>query len=393
MNRRRFLKNASLISLTPAIPTFLGRSLSASEKQESKDGRILVVIQLDGGNDGLNTVIPLKDENYVRLRPKLHVRADQVIKLNDETGLHPFMRGASELFEDGRLSIVHGVGYPNPNRSHFESMDIWHSASTDPEIRSLRNGWLGDTMSLKKFDHGTHVCHIGDGELPKALLGRRCTATSMNNAEDLQLTLRDVPKPKVATETKSLTDFVTRSVSDAYASAEELAETTKSDTSVRYPGGLGERLKLISQTIKSGSKAQVYYTSQDGYDTHAAQQNAHGNLLGTLSGSLKSFMDDMKQSKLDDRISILVFSEFGRRVQENSSQGTDHGAAGPVFLLGSRMAKPEFGKLPSLTDLYGGDLKHSIDFRDVYASVITDELGLGKPKVLEGFGKMKFFNT
>lgn len=394
MNRRRFLKSASLISLTPVVPTFLGRSLFASEKEETKDGRILVVIQLDGGNDGLNTVIPFKDENYAKLRPKIHVREDQVLKLSDESGLHPFMRGAKELFDDGRLSIVHGVGYPNPNRSHFESMDIWHTASTDPEMRSLGNGWLGDAMSLRPLMRGTHACHIGDGELPKALLGRRCTATSINGTEDLKLTLGDLENPRSTTAAKhSLNDFITRSVSDAYVSAKELADTTKLDSSVRYPGGLGERLKLISQTIKSGAKAQVYYTSQDGYDTHAAQQNVHSNLLGNLSGSLKAFMDDMKQSRIEDRISVVVFSEFGRRVRENSSLGTDHGTAGPVFLLGNRLTNQEFGKVPSLADLDGGDLKHEIDFREVYASVLTDELGIRKPKLLEPFGKTKFFKA
>jgi len=402
MNRRRFLKSAPLISLAPAIPTFLGRSLLAEDQKEpSKDeSPVLVVIQLNGGNDGLNTVVPFKDENYKKLRPELHLRADQVIKLDDATALHPSMRRASELFEDGRLSIVHGVGYPNPNRSHFESINIWHTASTDPEVRAIGNGWLGDAVSLMPFAVGPHAYHIGEGGLPAALLGRRCTAVSMKDSADLKLSLRELavkqPTNKDAAnkDATNLSDFVTRSVGEAYISAEQLANDTRSDESARYPGSkLGQHLKLISQTMKSGAKAQVYYTSQDGYDTHAAQLQSHSNLLGTLSNSLKAFMDDMQQSGFTDRVTVLVFSEFGRRVAENSSIGTDHGTAGPVFLLGSKLASRTYGQQPSLADLDGGDLKHSVDFRDVYASVLTETLGMRKPQVLEAFGKTKLFKT
>lgn len=394
MNRRRFLKSAPLISLTPAIPIFLGRSLFAADQQEAKDSPVLVVVQLDGGNDGINTVVPFKDDNYIKLRPKLHLTADQVIKLDAETALHPSMRRAGELFEDGRLSIVHGVGYPNPNRSHFESMNIWHAASTDAEVLATGNGWLGDAVSLQPFAHGPDAYHVGEGELPAALLGRRCTAISMNDATDLRLSQRDLAVRRPPQDSTNLSDFVTRSVSEAYVSASQLAENTRTDESARYPDSkLGQHLKLISQTMKSGSTARVYYTSQDGYDTHAGQLSRHGNLLGTLSSSLYAFMDDMKQSGLADRVTVLVFSEFGRRVSENSSVGTDHGTAGPVFLLGTKLADRNYGKQPSLADLEGGDLKHGIDFRDVYSSILTDALELRKPRVLEAFGKTKLFKA
>ena len=197
----------------------------------------------------------------------------------------------------------------------------------------------------------------------------------------MKLMLRDLAAnttaPSVARsrggEGSQLLDFVTRSVGQAYVAANELAEATdeQEDTSTRYFGELGKRLKLVSQTIKSGAKARVYYTSQGGYDTHAEQLDSHSNLLGELSSSLKWFMDDMKHSGLEDRVAVLVFSEFGRRVAENGSKGTDHGTAGPVFLLGTKLKQRSFGKMPSLTDLKGGDLQHSTDFRDIYTSVLT----------------------
>ena len=393
-SRRQFIRDAGVISLVPAIPSFLAKAVMAGE-QPTSDGRMLVVIQLDGGNDGINTVVPFKDEGYAKHRSKLRLPDDTLIKLGDDMAFHPRLRSASELFNDHRLSVVHGVGYPNPNRSHFESMGIWHAGTTDGEQRSLGNGWLGDAISLEPFSPGPHAFHIGDGTLPVALRGRRCTATSMNGAADLKLKLRDLEvSPQSNSNATQLKDFVTRSVNQAYVSARELADASKADSSARYPQSkLGQRLKLISQTIKAGAQAKVYYTSQSGYDTHAAQLNAHANLLGDLSISLKLFMDDLKQAGLEDRIAVLVFSEFGRRVAENASLGTDHGTAGPMFLLGTKLKQQLFGVMPSLSDLDAGDLKHTADFRDVYASVLTDWLGFKKPDVLANYGQSSYFKV
>ena len=387
LNRRHFLKNTALISFTPAIPAFLTKTtLGATE--DKTDGRILVVIQLSGGNDGINTVVPFKDEGYPKHRTGLRLPEKDLIKLTDEMAFHPRLRSASELFQDGRLSVVHGVGYPNPNRSHFESMGIWHAASTAKEDRELGNGWLGDAISLRTPSNGPHAIHVGDEDLPVALRGRRCTAITASSPADLQLTLselaaRDPPKAN----STNLSEFVTKSVNNAYASAKELADSMKEDSGAQYPGSkLGKRLKLVGQLIKSSAAAPVYYTSQSGYDTHAAQLPAHGNLLGELSSSLKAFMNDMKQSGLEERVLVMAFSEFGRRVKENDSIGTDHGTAGPVFLAGTSLARRLYGQKPSLLDLDSGDLKYSMDFRNLYAAILVDWLHLSLPRSLSGFG-------
>ena len=392
-NRRAFIKTSTLVSLTPVFPTFLSKTALAAQP-EKDNGRILVVIQLDGGNDGINTVVPFRDEGYAKHRKELRLPEKDLIKLTDDFAFHPRLRSASELFEDGRLSVVHGVGYPNPNRSHFESMAIWHAGSTDKELRELGNGWLGDAISKRPLSAGPHAIHVGDETLPVALRGRRCTAATIANAADLQLRLElqnsnQARATEAGTPTKSLSDFLTKTVSEAYVSAKDLADSTKDDTTARYPNSeLGNRLKLVSQMIKSNAAAKVYYTSQGGYDTHAVQLPSHGNLLGRLSSSLKAFMDDIKEAGLDDKIMVMAFSEFGRRVKENSSIGTDHGTAGPVFLAGTKLASRSFGQLPSLTDFEGGDLKHGVDFRAVYSAVLSQWLGFN-PLSDERFSKLK----
>jgi len=410
LNRRRFLKSSAFISLTSAFPTFLARTtIAESVVADSQDiGRILVVIQLDGGNDGINTVVPFNDEGYAKHRRELRLPEQDLIKLDGGLALHPNMRRASELFAEDRLSIVHGVGYPNPNRSHFESMNIWHAGSIDLEQRALGNGWIGDAISLRRHSNGPHAIHVGDEQLPLALRGRRCTASTISNRADLRLTLAELsnntssPISNVtstansnsgssttdttsdASSKHSLADFVANSVNSAYATTKELAETTKEDSGPRYPGSkLGMRLQLVSQMIKSNAAARVYYTSQGGYDTHAVQLRSHGQLLGELSTSLKTFMDDMRESGLEDRVLVMAFSEFGRRVKENDSLGTDHGTAGPVLLAGTKLASRIYGRMPSLLDLDNGDLKYTTDFRNLYSAVLTDWLQMETPQSLQ----------
>jgi len=391
-NRRRFLKNSVIISLTPTLPSFLPKTVLGANRGDN--GRILVVIQLDGGNDGINTVVPFKDEGYAEHRKQLRLPEKDLIKLSDDIAFHPRLRSASELFQDGRLSVVHGVGYPNPNRSHFRSMAIWHTAKLD-EAEHTGDGWLGNAVSMQQVTKGPHAIHAGNEDLPVALRGRRCTATTISNPADLQLTLTELADLKTTARTsKNLADFVSRSVIDAYKTAQELADSTQEDSAARYPGSkLAKRLKLVGQIIKSGAAARIYYTSQGGYDTHAVQLPTHGNLLGELSSSLKAFMNDMRDSGLEDRILVMAFSEFGRRVKENGSIGTDHGTAGPVFLAGKSMDKRFYGTKPSLTDLDSGDLKHGIDFRDIYSTVLTNWLDMKLPAELKEFGGKQIFKA
>lgn len=390
LNRRTFLQNASLVSLAPLLPTFLPRSLSGAESQAND--RILVVIQLSGGNDGLNTVIPFKDDAYAKARPTLRIAERDAVKLTDSLGLHPAMKPAAELFESGRLAIVQGVSYPNPNRSHFESMSIWHHARTD-FAQHDRIGWLGRAGDLQLRVTGTpDSFFLGNEELPVAIRGRRAQCVSMDSAQDLKLISPIEPARVAAADSADLSAFIQQSLDDSYLAAKQFQENTPASgaTAAGYPNSrLSRHLQLVSKMIKLGGKTRVYYTSQSGYDTHSTQADTHRNLLREFSTALRAFLEDLKQAGLDDRVVVLAFSEFGRRVEENGSAGTDHGAAGPMFLAGSKVQRSILGEHPSLTDLDDGDLKLRYDFRQVYATLLDRWLAVDAKAVLGGeFGTL-----
>lgn len=390
LTRRHFLKSSAFLSLAPTVPLFLSRSARSAAPE--RDQRILVVVQLDGGNDGINTVIPYADEGYAEHRHELRIPADDLIKLDDQVGLHPRMRGAADLMDDGRLAIVQGVGYPNPNRSHFESMRIWHEASLEQDAQD-GHGWIGEAFDRGHTRSTPDAFFIGDEALPVALRSRRANTVTLATADDLQLNGRLAPhadvSPSQRDDSGDLTAYVHRSVSRAYRAANELADAASPSGQAavpRYPStGLGASLRLVSQLIKSGAAARVYYTIQPGYDTHSVQLSTHARLLSEFSGALKAFLDDMHAAHLGSRVAVLAFSEFGRRVAENGSLGTDHGTAGPVFLAGEGVRAGLVGHAPSLTDLEDGDLKMQTDFRRVYATVLRDWLGL--PAMLEAPAK------
>lgn len=399
-SRRRFLQEASLISLTPTIPMFLAHAGRAATAEDNKRGRILVVIQLDGGNDGINTVVPLQDEGYARHRKELRLRKGQLLKVSEAAGLHPAMQGAADLLEDGRMAIVQGVGYPNPSRSHAVSGSIYQTAKFDPAEHKT-SGWLGRAMDqfstpeADAADGRTNCVLLGDENPPIALRGRRSAAISLAHLNDLKLTTQQTPAATPDSSPDSSTDdlvaFTRRATADAFAAAKVIDEvTSRSAKSDAYPATkLGQRLQSIGQLIKSDFGASVYYAVQSGYDTHSAQLPSHARLLGEFAGALQAFDDDMKSAEYGDRIVTLCFSEFGRRVQENGSLGTDHGTAGPMFLAGA--VQPGLvGAVPSMTDLKDGDLKSQFDFRQVYATLISDWLGVSAEKVLgEEFKKLK----
>ena len=378
-SRRDLLRMLPLISLAPTVPGFIARLARASTPE--RDGRILVVIQLDGGNDGLNTVVPFGDEAYAKNRSTLKLATDRLIKVSNGIGLHPAMGQAGKLLESGQLGIVPGVGYPNPNRSHFASMAIWQTARLDEEEHA-GPGWLGRGLDSTA---GASSTFVGAGSIPVAIKGRRALASGLERIDDLTLDPA-LARPDVSSPGDGLAAFVRRSTLDAYASSDRLAELAKDKSSTaRYPGtGLAERLKLVARLIKGEYASRVFYTSQGGYDTHSAQSNTHFGLLNELSGALKAFLDDLAASKLADRVLVLGFSEFGRRVLENGSGGTDHGAAGPVFLAGPGVKPGLLGPYPSLTDLDDGDLKPVVDFRRVYATILEGWLGLPSGPALGG---------
>jgi uncharacterized protein (DUF1501 family) len=384
--RRSLLTRSALISLTPAVPSFLISAARAAVPD--RDRRILVVVQLEGGNDGINTVVPFADENYARHRRALRIAPDRLCKLNDQVGLNPAMRAAANLVEDGRLAIIQGVGYPNPDRSHFRSMAIWQSARRDSREHS-GPGWLGRALDrVEPLGIGPQMIHVGPEDPAPALRARRAVATSLADASDLALSLPvSLGGSTEGSRGDDLAAFVSRIVTDAYATATQIEAAAGRGTGSAspYPATeLAGRLGLVARMIKAGAGARVYYVIQAGYDTHAAQLAAHAELLREFSGAVKAFLDDLAAAKLAEQVALLAFSEFGRRPAENGSLGTDHGTAGPVFLAGPRIKSGLLGMTPRLGELEEGDLKWSIDFRRIYATLLEGWLGLTSGPALGG---------
>jgi uncharacterized protein (DUF1501 family) len=399
-SRRNFLKSTfagtGLVAYGMDAPRFLTRSVAATPSlgQSDKD-TILVVVQLTGGNDGLGTVIPFTDPLYNSYRPTLKQKPSEMKKLTKEIALHPAMEGFAKLFEDQSLSIIQGVGYPNPNQSHFTSMDIWHSARVDGPHS---DGWIGRSLGnmTKGSGMGYHLGNKGEAS-PLALTGPvKCpTLTSLNDLElhtighsgldrrTQRESIEKIAKPSV-TNPAALLDYVQRTATGTFSTVNRLRELARQYTpKVPYPAnGLAERLKLAAQLIDAEIGARVYYVEQDGYDTHSDQAASHGRLLGELSSSLAAFYQDLKARGHGKRVLILTFSEFGRRAKENGSLGTDHGEAAPVFLIGGKIKPGIHGDHPRLDKLSDGNLKHHTDFRTIYASILDQWLNVPSGVVL-----------
>jgi uncharacterized protein (DUF1501 family) len=396
-NRREFLRS-TLVACGGGVPLFLARS-AAALPAESPDGHVLVVVQLDGGNDGLNTVIPYRDDEYRKRRPRL--RQDRgTHRIDDRMALHPALVGLAHALENGQLAVVQGVGYPNPNRSHFESMAIWHTARLTSERATP--GWLAGATDRRPIRADAPALHIGDTLLPQALYGARRPVPSLANLEQFRRRVgvpvaagaraQRVALDEVIAEERgepgSLLQFVQQNTAISYTSSDRLESVARqSPRAARYPEsyGLAQRLKLIAQLIKAGLSTSLYYTQLAGFDTHANQLGTHDGLLRELGDSLQAFLDDLNRSGEAGRVLVLVFSEFGRRLAENASGGTDHGTAAPVFLLGAGVRPGLHGPCPDLRDLdAAGDPKHATDFRQVYATLLDRWLGCPSAAVLGG---------
>jgi len=385
---------ASAYGLTNPFDTMLTSSI-AGKPQE----RILVVVQLGGGNDGLNTVIPFGDDNYYRARPNIGIRANNVLRLGeaDGLGLHPNLAGLKELHDSGLLTTVQGVGYPNPNRSHFTSMDIWHTA--DPRQPS-GNGWIG-----RYFDNtcnGTPepnaAISIGR-EAPKAMIGQINKPVSFETADlfrwigkDLHETM-DKPYEEInrggaeieGVKEGTQLEFLTRTALNAQIASDQIRSAVRVRPLIDYPRNqLGQQLQMVAAMIRAELPTRVYYVSMGGFDTHAGQVGAHANLMNQLGSAILAFTKDLKAQGNDGRVLTMTFSEFGRRVKQNASQGTDHGTAAPMFLVGPMVRPGVLGNHPSLTDLDQGDLKFGVDFRSVYAGVLESWLKTDSRPVLKG---------
>jgi uncharacterized protein (DUF1501 family) len=408
-SRRRFLASisaaasaasAGLVSLAPRAPGFLLESAAYGADRPGEN--VLVVVQLSGGNDGLNTVVPYTDEIYKKKRrASLAIDASQVLKIDGSLGFHPSLKGFSALLENRQLAIVQGVGYPNPNRSHFESMDIWHSARM--QAKEQVSGWLGRAFDSHKgmiTSIDPPGVHLGDERQPLALSARNVPSPSIRSLAQFKLETGNDERQRAAIEAavgvvrsnpSELLRFIqTRSTSALEVSRRIEASNQVYKTSVTYPGTpLAQKLKRIAQLIDAGLTTRVYYVALDGFDTHSDQPAAHAGLLDQLGGALGAFAEDLNAHSHLNRVTTLVFSEFGRRVEENASRGTDHGAAAPVFLVGNRVRSGLIGSHPRLDDLSDGDLKFHTDFRSVYAALLEKWLGWSAVPILgEGCAPM-----
>lgn len=409
VHRRDFLKSSALVSMGAAtIPGFLARSARAARAVKSND-RIVVVVQMLGGNDGLNTVVPFGIDGYPRNRRALRLPNGQLHKLDKEIGLHPGMGQMAELVERGKLAILQGIGYPNPDRSHFRSMEIWETARTEPG--ALDTGWLGRALDAHPAAPGTDLPALNVARRKAlALKARLSEVPALETLDQYRLQLaggaEEKQSKRAALESAArspsgvddpLLGFVRRSALTAYESSARLERIASKTGESSYPDfGLAKRLELIAQIIQAGFGTRIYYTALDGFDTHANQLGAHAALLTELSDSIAAFHADLTKSGHADRVVVMSFSEFGRRVAENASSGTDHGAAAPMFLAGPVAKAGLIGAHPSLEagDLDEGDLKHHTDFRRVYASVLEHWLGMPSAPILgAGFEPLPLFAT
>ena len=398
INRRNFLRASAgvgLISLGGTPPRFLCRAALANELQsKNSNGRVLVILQLEGGNDGLNTVIPFKDDEYYKARPGIAISRDVVSKLDDNLGLHPQLSGFKEMYDEGMLAIVQGVGYPQQDRSHFRSMDIWQSASLDAAAPD--RGWLGRALDhcTNRSEFDTPALAIGLQRLPLALTAADVNVPMIADIDGFQLhtgrgesgnarrdVMRRLAEPNDESNGELL--FLQRVATTAYRTAERFGQLTREySPAATYPGTqLANQLKLIAQMIAGELGTRIFFVSLGGFDTHAQQSGAHQALLAELAAAVRAFYADLKGHGLQERVVLATYSEFGRRVKENGSLGTDHGAASQMFIVSAGKGGL-YGAHPSLTDLDEGDLKFHTDFRSVYATLLEKWLDFSAEPVL-----------
>jgi len=387
MNRRDFIRQSSLATGMLFVPSFL----KAFELNNfSTGGKRVVIIQLSGGNDGLNTIVPYNNDIYYKKRPALAIAKTDILKLNDELGFNPAMQALREVYDQGFMSIINNVGYPNPDRSHFRSLDIWHTGSDSSEY--LSTGWLGRYLDsdCKGCEHNYNAIEVDD-TLSLALKGQHRKAIAVKDAQQLYNTTREPFFKNVISDidSKHLSDdnlgYLYKTMAETSSSAEYIYQTSKTyKNTFEYPKGeFAKQLKTVSTFINSGLDTKVYYVSLSGFDTHVGQKNRQERLLKEYSEGISAFINDLKKNDNWNDTLIMTFSEFGRRVEQNASNGTDHGTASNVFLFsGSLNKKGIYNPSPDLSNLDEGDLKYQVDFRNVYATILDKWLGIENKKVL-----------
>jgi uncharacterized protein (DUF1501 family) len=399
MDRRKFLRHLGLLTGAGTVSMTLGDiPLKAFARPlfnaTAADGKVIVLVQLGGGNDGLNTVVPYQDSNYHNARPSIRIRENDVLRLSNSIGLHPSLDPFKSLYDEGQLAVVQNVGYPNPNRSHFRSTDIWLSASDSNEY--IEDGWVGRFLA-KAFPepetyNTSHPMAIQIGASQSMLLQCTCQGQMGISFEDpnqfYQLingsTADNDPPPNTIAgeQLRYVKQIAAQSIQYAQV-IKDVADTV--ENKVQYPNSsLGRQLAIVAELIAGGLETPVYLTSVGGFDTHSNQSGSHANLLQNLANSVSAFMQDLKLLGVADRVVVMTFSEFGRRVEQNGSAGTDHGTAAPLFVIGQNVKSGIVGNNPNLEDLdNNGDLKYEFDFRQVYATLLQDQLGMSADKMGE----------
>ena len=385
IKRREFLQVGSLATASFMMPKFL----KAFERpmMVPPGNKVMVVIQFSGGNDGLNTVIPVRNDIYYKERPKLGIQKDQSLLITDEVGLNPALEAFKGLYDDGSLAIMNNVGYPNPDRSHFRSMDIWQSASASNEY--VNTGWLGRYLDAqcKGCDKPTQAVELDD-VLSLALKGEESKGLAFKDPKRLYNSAAGKYFKEIDTDHQAgeqTIDYLYKTMSETLSSADYIYQQSKAHPSGEaYPNTeLGKDLKTIASLIFSDINTKVYYVSLGSFDTHVNQDNQQKRLFTELNDAVKAFTNDLKKNNRFQDVMMMTFSEFGRRVSQNASGGTDHGTANNMFFIsGGLKEKGLLNAMPDLADLNEGDLKHKVDFKNVYATVLNKWLGADDKMIL-----------
>ena len=377
MNRRNFLSlTGTFTGGALLLPDFL--HAFGSQQNVVIGDQCVVFVQLNGGNDGLNTFVPFDNPLYYALRPQIALSKDAVIGKNKGMAFHPALKGFAEMQQNGDLSVIQNVGYPEPNRSHFRSQEIWQTASDSNKY--INEGWLGRYLDLQCKDHqptaGINLDSIDNLSLkglePNSITVKNPNVFKTKNQKEDAGVLSDNPQ----------LDFVRKVANSVTEGSDEIQKAlAKSTAAISYPKtGLATNLAWIARLIKGNLNSKVYYTSLNGFDTHDNQLAIQNNKLTELNDALYSFYTDLKKASLMQNVTIVVFSEFGRRVKDNG-KGTDHGTAAPMFVIGGNNKGKIIGNNPNLSDLDQGDLKYETDFRSVYASLLQKKLDFDYTKI------------
>lgn len=394
MDRRSFLSKTGIITAGAIlVPSFLKAGMVADNFK--LNNKRLIVVQLSGGNDGLNMLTPYGFDEYYQNRPVLGLQQTDLLKVNDLFGFHPKLTVFRDLQKKGLLSIINSVGYPNPNRSHFRSMDIWHTASDSNKYSTI--GWLGSYLD-NNCNNPFEAINI-DGELALALKGKVHSGIALTDPSAFKSSIdsdfyRNLKDP--ITENNEL-DYMYKIFNDTKNSAEYIYDQYKLKENLTEYGksGFEQKLKKIATLIKSDIQTPVFYTTLGGFDTHVNQLNTHGKLYSQLNDGLETLISDLEKDDLLKDTTIMVFSEFGRRLKENASRGTDHGAANVMYVIDSDLSPnaQTFNKL-DLVNLEKGDPKFKVDFRSVYQDVITHILKADSRQILgNSFTNLDLFNS